>query len=161
MRLAPILLSLLAAAAPAAAAEPPRRAAFFGVHFVDTSDGGDLADEMARVAMVEGRLREALEGSGRYAFVDVAPVAKKAGLYENIAQCNGCDARLAEELGADVALTAEVQKTSNLILHMTVYLREAGTGTLVGGGSADIRGNTDETWMRAVDYILKNRVLKD
>lgn len=157
MRILPVLL-LLAAAAPAVA-EQPRSAAFFGVHFVDMSEGGDLADEQARVAMVSDRLVAALEGSGRYAFVDVSPVAQKADLFENLANCGGCDARLAADLGAEVAVTAEVQKTSNLILHMTVYVREAGGGALLAGGSADIRGNTDESWMRGVNYILKNRVL--
>jgi hypothetical protein len=29
----------------------------------------------------------------------------------------------------------------------------------VGGGSADIRGNTDESWTRGIDYILRNRIL--
>jgi hypothetical protein len=153
-------LTLLAAAAPAAA-EQPRSAAFFGVHFVDMSEGGDLADEAARVAMVSARLQEALAASGRYSFVDVSPVARKAALFENIANCGGCDARLAADLGAAVAVTAEVQKTSNLILHMSVYVREAGGGALVAGGSADIRGNTDETWMRGVNYILKNRLLRE
>ncbi len=149
---------LIAAAAPAAA--DPRPAAFLGVTLIDSSEGGDLDDERARIAMVEARLVEALADSGRYAFLDTAPVAGKAALYENLAQCNGCDARLAAELGAEVAVTGEVQKTSNLILHMSIYLRDADTGALVGGGSADIRGNTDETWRRGVDWILRNRVLR-
>ena len=57
-------------------------------------------------------------------------------------------------------LTAEIQKTSNLILHINVYMREAGTGRLVNGGSVDIRSNTDESWMRGMNYILKNRILR-
>ena len=155
-----VIALMLLAAAPAAAAGPPRSAAFFGVHLIDMSEGGDLADEHARVDLVARRLVEALEGSGRYAFVDTAPVARKAGLFENLANCGGCDARLAAELGAEVAVTAEVQKTSNLILHMSVYVREAGGGALLAGGSADIRGNTEETWLRGMDYILRNRLLR-
>jgi hypothetical protein len=93
--------------------------------------------------------------------MDVAPVAEKADLYANLAHCNGCDARLARELGAEVAITGEVQKTSNLILHISVYLRDAETGALAGGGSADIRGNTDESWRRGLDFIVKRRILRE
>ena len=41
-----------------------------------------------------------------------------------------------------------------------VALVGADVGDLVGGGSADIRGNTDESWQRGVSYILRNRILK-
>lgn len=150
----------LALCAPGRADEP-YRIAYFGVLLLNTSPEETTPDEERRRAALEARLREGLEESGRFAFVDTAPVAKKADLYQNLAHCNGCDARLANELGADLALTGEVQKTSNLILSMSIYIRDADTGQLVGGGSADIRGNTDESWRRGIDYILRNRILRD
>ena len=159
MRATVAIACALLFAAPAAAEPVP--AAFFGMAFIDASLGGDGAAEAARIAMLEARLVETLAASGRYAFVDVAPVAEAADRYQNLAQCNGCDADFARDLGADVAITGEVQKTSNLILHISVYLRDAATGALVGGGSADIRGNTDESWRRGLDFILERRILKD
>lgn len=135
--------------------------ALFGVRFLNTSPEQTTPDEERRLAALESRLREGMEESGRYVFIDTAPVAAKADLYANVAHCNGCDARLAEELGAELALTGEVQKTSNLILSISLYLRDAATGQLVGGGSADIRGNTDESWRRGIDYLLRNRILRD
>jgi hypothetical protein len=157
---AALLVLALAAAAPAMA-QAPERAAFFGFVFIDTSLGASQEAELARTRMIEARLAEALEASGRYALVDTAPVAEAAGLYANLAHCNGCDSRFAADLGADIAVTGEVQKTSNLILHMSVYMRDAETGALVGGGSADIRGNTDESWRRGIDYIVKRRILRE
>lgn len=162
-RLSRILAALVAALAivPApATAAGPARVAYFGVLLIDMSLGTLTPAEEARRAAVEARIEEALAGSGRYVFVDTAPVARKAAHYANLADCNGCDVRLAAELGADLSLTAEIQKTSNLILHMSVYIRDATTGALVGGGSADIRGNTDTSWSRGIDYILRNRILK-
>ena len=156
-----VVVTALAAANAGRAAEAPQKVAFFGVHFLNTSAEGTMPDEARRLAALEERLREALSGSPRYEFVDTAPVADKAARYQDLAACNGCDARLAAELGADLALTGQVQKTSNLILSISVYLRDAGTGELVGGGSADIRGNTDESWARGIDYILRNRLLED
>jgi hypothetical protein len=155
-----LIACLLLLGAPAAAGEP-REVALFGVQFLNTSPEQTTADEERRLAALEARLREGMEESGRYVFVETAPVAAKAELYQNLAHCNGCDARLARELGADLALTGEVQKTSNLILSISIYMRDAATGRLVGGGSADIRGNTDESWRRGIDYILRNRILRD
>ena len=153
-----LLVLTALAAAPAYAAD--ESAAYFGFHLINSSEAPLDDAERARLGMVEARLRDKLAAADRYDFVDTAPVAEKADLYENLAHCNGCDAALAKELGADVAITAEIQKTSNLILSMSVYVRDAETGALIGGGSADMRGNTDETWARAVDYIVRNRMAK-
>ena len=143
-----------------ASAETPQKVAFFGITLLNTSMEAISEAEEARRAAAEAQIVAAMEGSGKFVFVDTAPVAQKADLFANLAQCNGCDAGFAKDLGADLAMTGEFQKTSNLILSFTLYLREAETGALVGGGSADIRGNTDDSWARGVRYILKNRILK-
>ncbi len=148
-------------AAPHAYADDPKSVAFFGLEFVNTSPGATTPEEEQRLAAMAERLVAALAASGRYEFVDISPVAEEAGRYASLAHCYGCDARLAAKLGADLAMTGEVQKTSNLILSVSIFMRDAGTGNLVGGGSADMRGNTDESWRRAFDYIVRNRILKD
>ena len=56
-------------------------------------------------------------------------------------------------------MTGVVQKVSNLILNINLYLRDVHTGRLVTAASADMRGNTDESWSRAMDYLLRNRLL--
>jgi DNA polymerase II small subunit/DNA polymerase delta subunit B len=42
---------------------------------------------------------------------------------------------------------------------MNIYLRDVQTGRLVTSMSADMRGNTDESWSRAMSYLLRNRLL--
>ena len=158
MRAPTLALALCLLQATIAAAEPVK-AAFFGFLVVDNSLGANHDAEDARAVAIGAQLVETLEASGRYVFVDTAPVADEAGRYANLAHCNGCDSDLAAKLGADVAITGEVHKTSNLILHMGVYVRSAKTREMVAGGSADIRGNTDESWRRGVDFILKRRIL--
>ena len=69
------------------------------------------------------------------------------------------DVKLAGELGADLAMTGVVQKVSNLILNINLYLRDVHTGQLVAAASADMRGNTDESWSRATAYLVRNRLL--
>lgn len=161
VRLAALCLVLSLSAAVSQAEAEPRTAAYFGVRLIDMSLGTTTPEEEARRAALEARLEEGMAASGRYVFVDTEPVRERADRYDNLAHCNGCDAKFARELGADVAVSAEVQKTSNLILHISVYIRDAATGALVGGGSADIRSNTDESWRRGIDYILKNRILRE
>jgi len=141
-------------------AQAPASAAFLGIHFLDTSLGARTTAEAERVTRMEALLVEKLGAAGRYRFVDAAPVATEVARYDNIAHCNGCDSDFASALGADVAITGEIQKTSNLILSMSIFVRDARTGALVGGGSADMRGNTDESWSRALSYIVRNRMLK-
>ncbi|MGF1658095.1 MAG: DUF3280 domain-containing protein [Rubrimonas sp.] len=161
-RSATFALAMLALGSPgASSAAEPVRAAFFGVKVVDTSLGANHDAEDARARQLEAQLVETLAASGRYVFVDVAPVAAEAARYDNLAHCNGCDADFAAALGAEIAITGEVQMTSNLILHISIFLRDAATGALVDGGSADIRGNTDESWRRGLDFILKRRILAD
>ena len=52
-----------------------------------------------------------------------------------------------------------VQKVSELILIMSIYVRDALTGHLVSAMNADLRGNSDETWSRATTYLVRRRLL--
>jgi len=47
---------------------------------------------------------------------------------------------------------------SNLILNINVVARDVTTGRVIGAGSVDIRGNTDESWSRGLSYLLRNRL---
>ena len=54
-----------------------------------------------------------------------------------------------------------VQKVSNLILNINVYMEDAESGTMKFARSVDIRGNTDEFWRRGLDYLLRNYLLRE
>jgi Protein of unknown function (DUF2380) len=54
-----------------------------------------------------------------------------------------------------------VQQPSNLILSFVVEVTEVNSGRRVRAGQVDIRGNTDETWLRGVRWIVKNRLLAE
>jgi hypothetical protein len=51
-----------------------------------------------------------------------------------------------------------VQKVSNLILNMNIYVRDVADGRVLASMSADMRGNTDESWSRTVDWLVRNRL---
>ena len=140
----------------------PSKVAVFDFELLDTSLQGEVqgprADEQRRLTDITGQLRKALAESGNYAVLDIAPV-NAAAHASNLQACGGCDVHYAQQLGADLAITGVVQKVSNLILNMNIYLRDVHTGHLITSMSADFRGNTDESWSRAASYLLRNRLL--
>ncbi|MGA7808686.1 DUF3280 domain-containing protein [Bradyrhizobium sp.] len=150
----------LLASAPARADAP--KIAVFDFELLDTSLQGEVdgprADEQERLAQVGDQLRKALEASGKFQVLDISSV--KAALHRNNLQaCGGCDLQFAKQLGADLVITGVVQKVSNLILNMNIYLRDVATGRMMTSMSADLRGNTDESWSRAMSYLIRNRLL--
>jgi uncharacterized protein DUF2380 len=136
--------------------------AVFDFELIDTSLEGAIrgarADEQERLARVSNQLRQLLRESGRFSLVDIAPIAGEARA-SNLQACGGCDMRLARRIGAELAITGTVQKVSNLILNMNIYVRDASSGATIVAMSADMRGNTDETWSRALDWLVRNRLL--
>jgi hypothetical protein len=156
------LLELAALAPSPSSAAVPVRAAVFDFEWIDTSlegaMGGLRQDEQQRLQELGARLRRELAVSGRFEPVDITPLAEEAR-HSNLQACGGCDARMAKSLGAQLAITGTVQKVSNLILNINIYMRDAETGRLLSVSSADMRGNTQESWMRTLDWLVKNRLL--
>jgi hypothetical protein len=145
----------------AQAADPPKLAVF-DFEMIDNSLEAEMRvkrpDEQARLVKVGEQLRKELGESGKFQMLDIAPV-NAAAHQSNLQACGGCDVKLAQQLGADLEITGVVQKVSNVILNISVYLRDAHTGQLLAAGSADMRGNTDESWSRATRYLVRERLL--
>jgi uncharacterized protein DUF2380 len=135
--------------------------AVFDFELIDTSLEGEIRgvrpDEQERLARLSDQLRQLLRDSGRFSLVDITPVAHEAQA-SNLQACGGCDGRLAQRIGAKLAITGTVQKVSNLILNMNIYVRDASSGATIAV-SADMRGNTDESWSRTLDWLVRNRLL--
>ncbi len=153
--------ALLLSWAPTRAAELPKLAVF-DFELIDTSLQGEMSgkrgDEQDRLMRTGDQLRRELGESGRFQILDIAPV-NAAAHQSNLQACGGCDVKLARDLGADLYVTGVVQKVSNLILNVNVYLHDAQTGHVVTAASADMRGNTDESWSRATHYLVRERLL--
>ena len=161
MRIA-TLIALMLLFPVSAHAEAPK-AAIFDFELLDTSLQGEMdgprGDEAQRLIRTSEQIRKGLAESGKFTVLDIAPV-NDAAHAANLQACGGCDVDLAQKLGADLAITGVVQKVSNLILSLNIYLRDAHTGQLVISMSADFRGNTDESWQRTASYLLRNRLLE-
>ena len=164
IRIATVVCLATIAIATSGRAETQVSLAVFDFELVDTSYEGEKygvnADETKRLALIGTLLRKRLKDSGRYALVDMAPAAAKIKDAGIIHSCNGCDADIARSLSAAFAVTGKVQKVSNLILNINVYVRDAATGKLVTAMSADVRGNTDQSWTHGIKWLVRRRFLK-
>jgi len=160
MRLRFVFIALLLTASTPASADPPK-VAVFDFELFDTSLEGELKgqkEEDARLIRAGDQLRKALAESGKFVVLDIAPI-NAAAHGKNLQACGGCDVQYAQQLGADLAITGLVQKVSSLILNMNIYIRNVHTGRLVTSMSADLRGNNEESWSRAMSFLLRNRLL--
>lgn len=165
MRLAlPTMLALtvaFAAAAPATAA--PLKVASFEFELYDTSTEGEIngarTDEAQRIAQISEQVRAFVKDKG-IELVDTAP-AKKDIDAQSLRTCGACSSKIASGLGADYSLMGYVQKVSNLILNINVEIRDVKTGQVVRKGSADIRGNTEESWRHGTRYLMRHTILKE
>ena len=156
VRAAALVALGLVLAGPATAAE---RIAIFPFELINTSMEPTRPDEENRLELIGALARETFQGFDRFEVVNVAPAADEIARLEPLRGCNGCELRLAGDLGADYAALGWVQKVSNLILNINLQVRAVATGQLVAAGTVDIRGNTDESWRRGIAYLLEHRIL--
>ena len=148
-----------------ATASDATRVAVFDFELIDTSLEGEIygpkREEIERLGYISALLRQKLSESHRYQLVDTSPADERIADVGYFYGCNGCEAQIARSLGADQAITGTVQKVSNLILNINLFVRDANSSRMIQVFSVDIRGNTDQSWSRGLSYLLRNRLLKD
>jgi hypothetical protein len=154
-------LVALAISPPVALAAPVQSIVVFDVELINTSSETSRPEEIARTHRIGEALKAALVKSGRYRIVDLAPMKDQLAKLPAPRDCNGCERKIAKEVGADLAAIAWVQKVSDLILSINLEVEDVSTGKFVDAGSVDIRGNTDVSWDRGLSFLLDETVFSD
>jgi len=156
-----LALWLALSAVAAIAAEPLPALAVISFELVDDQpDPVRDADHQRRLAAIQAQLQQGLQQRGLYRVVDTTPVkaqiealrAQNAYLY----RCNGCFAEVGQRLGTRLVAVGWVQRVSELILNVNVSVRDAATDQEVLSKSVDLRGNNDESWTRAMAFMLRD-----
>jgi uncharacterized protein DUF2380 len=142
--------------------EPAKSVALLNVQFLN--DHEDLEPttgaERARIALIASVFKAKLEASGRYQFVPIpADAAAKISAGPEVGACGGCEFGYGKELGADTVAWIVIQKVSDLILNINVYMADVVAKKMEFVHSVDIRGDTDESWTRGITYLVKNYLL--
>ncbi|MGQ0456582.1 MAG: DUF3280 domain-containing protein [Hyphomicrobium sp.] len=146
-------------ATPAAAVQ---KAAIFPFDIRDVSQEGEIVpklnpEDLRRLKLVADELRALMEKSGNYAIVDLTPLAKEVEAASPYNRCDGCEAPIAKQAGAEIAVTGYVDKLSDALISLQLFARDAETGKLTKSMSAEIRGNTDELWLHGLRWLWRNR----
>jgi|RhiMetdeSRZDD1v2_1073273.scaffolds.fasta_scaffold00098_75 hypothetical protein len=156
-------LALLLAATPVASAAP--KAAIFPFELNDVSIEGELggrrADETQRLALATQELRRLATQDAGYELVELSGLEGEIERAAPLYKCGGCEVNIARRVGADLAFTGTVRKVSGLILGLTIQVRDVSNGRLTHVLQAQIRGNTDESWIRGIRWLVKNRLLAE
>jgi hypothetical protein len=119
--------------------------------------------EYARLPVITRQLSDALQSNGLYRVLDTGaarPMIDDLAARQNLRDCNGCELDIGKALKADRVLVGWVQKVSNLILNINIRIEDVSSGATVLQKSVDIRGNTDDSWRRGVDALVRDMVEK-
>jgi hypothetical protein len=135
---------------PAAAAQPkslalPQFELIDGMRELSSEESRRETDR--RLALVGAELGRELEVRGMYRVLKTSHA---------LLGCNGCEIDIGKALGAEHVAVCWVQKVSNLILNLNIEVLSVATGETVYAKSVDIRGNTDESWLRGVRRLVDN-----
>ena len=161
------VMALALALAPLANAQPPQpiRLAIFDFELEDASAvrtfASEAADEAAAASALEDASSEArreLVESGRYALVDVSRADAPPVKEQSLRRCDGCEAGIAAQLGADQSLLGVVLKASQTDYYVVIQIRDARTGKLVDQQGANFAG-TEAGWASGVRMLIKHQVL--
>ena len=155
----PLAAALVCAVAGAADAAP-EKAAVFEFQLANLGQLPPTDADKKRLPHLSDMLRDLLAKSGKYEIVPIDPVRAKAQS-EDLRACGGCADDYAKQLGAQVAVTGQIQKVSDLILNINVYIKEVGGTKPEQAYSVDIRGDNDLSFDHGIKYIVKHNILKE
>lgn len=146
----------------APAAHAAEKAAVFDFQLANLGQLPPTDADTARLPRISDLLRQQLAASGKYEIVPITDAVKtEIAKAAELRSCGGCAVDFAKTLGAQLAITGEVQKVSNLILNINVYIKEVGGNKPEQAYSVDIRGDNDLSFDHGVKYLVKHNILKE
>lgn len=154
---------LVGATSPSEARDPISTA-FLGIHFQNDNEMYEPTSdaERNRIEKIEQMFKARLTESGRFRFAEIGPDLKaKISAGQAPGECGGCEVDYGKELGTEQISWINIQKVSNLILNMNVYMADVAANKITFVKSVDIRSNTDESWERSLNFLLKRYLLPD
>jgi hypothetical protein len=145
---------------------PPRPAvvklAVFEFELDDVSPAaallGQTTSNEAAMEKVSGEARRMLAESGRYDLVDVSNIDAEPVRAKSLRNCDGCEADIAFQAGAEQALIGVVRRVTQTDYYVVVQVRDAQTGKVLNQQDANFAGGPDG-WASGVRMLLKHQVL--
>jgi len=161
--LVPAMLLPIAAATAETAAPARIKIAVFPFELEDFSAGAayvppdEIDREQLRLATEEAR--RLIAASARYQLVDVSAVTAPAAKAGKLRECDGCDAKIAADLGADQSMVGIVSRITRTEYAVTYKVRDARSGALMDVKQTDLRMGANVAWSRGARWLIERRLL--
>jgi hypothetical protein len=147
-----------------AGAPPQVKLAVFQFELEDFSGGAGIIPEndedREQLRVATETASRLIAESGRYSLVDVSRADAADVTAHSLRKCDGCDAAIARDLGADQSLVGVVNRVSRMEYGVTFRLRDARTGAVLAVEQTDLRMGANYSWGRGAAWLIKNRLLE-
>jgi hypothetical protein len=142
----------------------PVKLAVFDFELEDTSPAsallGKTTSSAAAMEKVSSEARRMLAQSGRYSLIDVSKADSKSVAEKSLRHCDGCEAGVALELGAEQSLLGVVTRVTQTDYYVLIEIRDARTGKLLNQQEANFAGG-DDGWASGARMLIKHQILVD
>ena len=148
-----------------AAPRPLRSLAVLEFELVDDQNNPlTKAAQEVRLRNATQQIQRELSERGLYRVVDPAPShalqTKLRSEQEFLYRCDDCASQAGKLLDVDLVMATWVQKVSELILNLNVQIFDVAAQKVIFSKSVDMRGNEDQSWTRAVRYLVRDMAEK-
>ena len=145
---------------------PPRPAvvklAVFDFELEDATPAAALMGQRTSTAAVLDKVsseaRRMLTESGRYLLIDLPKTEAEPVRTKALRNCQGCEAGIALQAGADQALLGVVKRITQTDYYVVIQITDARTGQVLDRQAANFAGGPDG-WASGVRMLLKHQVL--
>jgi len=148
----------------AASTPDPVKLAIFDFEFEDmsaaASAGGIAPADSQHLADVTSSVRDLFEQSGRYSLVDVGSADAAEVKARSLRTCDGCDAAIAQQLGAEQSFVGVVKRITRTEYTVRYQIRDASTGAVLFSADSGLRMGADYSWSRGAVRLIKDRLLE-
>jgi hypothetical protein len=142
----------------------PVKLAVFDFELEDTSPAsalmGKTTSSAAAMEKAGSEARRMLAQSGRYSLIDVSKADSKAVAEKSLRHCDGCEAAVALQLGAEQSLLGVVTRVTQTDYYVLIEIRDARSGKLVNRQEANFAGG-DDGWASGARMLIKHQILVD
>jgi len=104
--------------------------------------------------------KDMLTRSGRFRIVEVPAQRVQAAAPNELRNCGGCEARIAEDHGASLALLGVVTRVNRTEHTLFIRILDARTGKPVSVGFTDLRMGANHAWPRSAKRLMIDRILQ-
>ncbi len=137
--------------------------AVFDFELEDKSAGGGIIPpdehDIRYLGEATAQAIRMLTETKRFSIVDTKNADVTAVGQFGLRNCGGCEAGIAQKLGAQFTLLGVVTRVNRTEHTLLIRIVETASGQLVATGFTDLRMGANYAWPRSAKWVMENRIL--